>query len=107
MLESIEQAGYRAGTDITIGLDVASTEFWREGQYHLEAEGRKISLNDLIMLLLFQSLSNLAIMLWLRVKLIEIWNLEIGLLEQLLEKTCRVHLHRNCDRFTAVVLNIG
>ena len=42
LLESIELAGYRAGTDITIGLDVASTEFWREGQYHLEAEGQSM-----------------------------------------------------------------
>jgi enolase len=39
LLEAIEQAGYRAGEDITIGLDVASTEFYTDGKYRLEADG--------------------------------------------------------------------
>jgi len=43
ILEAIEKAGYRAGRDIYLGLDVASTEFYRNGVYELESEGRKFS----------------------------------------------------------------
>jgi enolase len=39
LMEAIEAAGYRAGEDILIGLDAASSEFYREGRYHLGAEG--------------------------------------------------------------------
>jgi enolase len=35
ILEAIEQAGYKAGTDICLGLDVASSEFYENGQYVL------------------------------------------------------------------------
>jgi enolase len=41
ILEAIEQAGYRPGRDIYLGLDVASTEFFKDGIYHLESEGRQ------------------------------------------------------------------
>jgi len=41
ILEAIEKAGYRAGKDIYLGLDVASTEFFKDGVYDLESEGRK------------------------------------------------------------------
>jgi enolase len=40
ILEAIDKAGYRAGRDVYLGLDVASSEFHRDGQYQLEAEGR-------------------------------------------------------------------
>lgn len=40
ILEAIEKTGYRVGTDVSIGLDVASSEFYRDGQYFLESEGR-------------------------------------------------------------------
>jgi enolase len=40
ILQAIETAGYVAGRDVYLGLDVASSEFYRDGQYHLEAEGR-------------------------------------------------------------------
>ena len=40
ILEAIDKAGYRAGRDICLGLDVASTEFYENGAYHLESEGR-------------------------------------------------------------------
>ncbi len=40
ILEAIDQSGYRAGHDVWLGLDVASSELHREGQYRLEAEGR-------------------------------------------------------------------
>jgi enolase 1/2/3 len=43
ILEAIEKAGYRAGRDIYLGLDVASTEFYKNGIYELESEGRKFS----------------------------------------------------------------
>ncbi|HEY0799645.1 MAG TPA: phosphopyruvate hydratase, partial [Steroidobacteraceae bacterium] len=43
ILEAIEKAGYRAGKDIYLGLDVASTEFYKDGVYDLESEGRKFS----------------------------------------------------------------
>src|SRR6478735_1209426 len=38
--EAVEKAGYRLGQEIYLGLDVASSEFFREGRYHLEGEGR-------------------------------------------------------------------
>jgi enolase len=40
ILEAIEKAGYQAGRDIQLGLDVASSEFFRDGRYHLEGENR-------------------------------------------------------------------
>jgi enolase len=43
ILEAIDKAGYRAGRDIYLGLDVASTEFFKNGVYDLESEGRKFS----------------------------------------------------------------
>ena len=43
ILEAIDKAGYKAGKDIYLGLDVASTEFYKDGVYHLESEGREFS----------------------------------------------------------------
>ena len=43
ILEAIEKAGYHAGQDIWLGLDVASSEFHRNGSYQLESEGRKFN----------------------------------------------------------------
>ena len=40
IIEAVERAGYRIGSDIYLGLDVASTEFCKDGRYVLEAEGR-------------------------------------------------------------------
>lgn len=39
ILRAIENAGYVAGQDIVLGLDCASSEFYKEGKYHLEGEG--------------------------------------------------------------------
>ncbi len=36
---AIEQAGYKVGADVLLGLDVASSEFYSQGQYKLEGEG--------------------------------------------------------------------
>jgi enolase len=46
ILEAIDKAGYRAGRDIYLGLDVASTEFYKDGAYHLESEGRHFSADE-------------------------------------------------------------
>lgn len=40
ILTAIEQAGYKAGDDICLGLDVASSEFYESGQYVLASENR-------------------------------------------------------------------
>ena len=37
-----EKAGYKAGKDFQLGLDVASTEFFKDGKYHLEGEGKTL-----------------------------------------------------------------
>jgi enolase len=46
ILEAIEKAGYRAGKDIYLGLDVASTEFYKDGVYDLASEGRKFDATE-------------------------------------------------------------
>lgn len=43
ILEAIETAGFQAGRDIWLGLDCASSEFYREGRYHLASEGRQFT----------------------------------------------------------------
>jgi enolase len=40
ILEAIEKAGFKAGKDIYLGLDAASSEFYKDGKYVLESEGR-------------------------------------------------------------------
>ena len=43
ILEAIERAGYKAGKQVFLGLDVASSEFFKNGIYSLESEGRTFS----------------------------------------------------------------
>jgi len=43
ILEAVGKAGFKAGTDVLLGLDVASSEFYRDGVYDLEGEGRKLT----------------------------------------------------------------
>ncbi|MDX2375824.1 phosphopyruvate hydratase [Microbacterium sp. LRZ72] len=38
LLKAIEKAGYTPGSDIAVGLDVAATEFYRDGAYHFEGK---------------------------------------------------------------------
>ena len=38
--EAVDNAGYRLGEDITLALDCAASEFYREGRYHLAGDGR-------------------------------------------------------------------
>jgi enolase len=40
LLAAIEEAGYLPGRDLALSLDIAATELFRDGQYHLTAEGR-------------------------------------------------------------------
>src|SRR5918994_3169252 len=43
IMKSIEQAGYKPGADMVIGLDCAATEFFKNGAYHYEGTGQKLS----------------------------------------------------------------
>jgi enolase len=43
IIEAIEKAGYKPGRDVYLGLDAASSEFYREGKYQLESEHRSFS----------------------------------------------------------------
>ncbi|MGB9577846.1 MAG: phosphopyruvate hydratase [Halothiobacillaceae bacterium] len=43
ILEAIAKAGYTAGKDIFIGIDVASSEFYKDGKYVLESEGKSFT----------------------------------------------------------------
>ncbi|MDD2720282.1 MAG: phosphopyruvate hydratase [Gallionella sp.] len=43
IVAGIEAAGYVPGADVAIGLDCASSEFYKDGVYHLEAEGLKLT----------------------------------------------------------------
>ncbi|MDB5360120.1 MAG: eno [Rhodospirillales bacterium] len=42
LMKAIESAGYTPGDDVVLALDVASTEFFKNGVYHLEGEGKKL-----------------------------------------------------------------
>lgn len=43
ILEAISDAGYEPGREILLGLDCASSEFYKNGMYHLESEGLQLS----------------------------------------------------------------
>ncbi len=43
ILQAIERAGFVAGEQIALGRDCAASEFYRDGQYHLEGEGLSLS----------------------------------------------------------------
>ena len=46
IIKSIEMAGYKPGKDVMIGLDVAATEFYKDGKYHIE--GQVLSSQEMI-----------------------------------------------------------
>ncbi|WP_347259732.1 phosphopyruvate hydratase [Rudaea sp.] len=48
ILEAIGKTGYQAGKDVYLGLDVASSEFYKDGAYHLEGEGKVLTPAQLI-----------------------------------------------------------
>ncbi|PCJ49524.1 MAG: phosphopyruvate hydratase [Gammaproteobacteria bacterium] len=43
IVEAVDLAGYTLGDDILLGLDVASSEIYSDGLYHLESEGRSLT----------------------------------------------------------------
>ncbi|MFB6366966.1 phosphopyruvate hydratase [Paenibacillus elgii] len=43
IITAIERAGYKPGVDVFLGMDVASTEFFKDGKYHLEGEGKSFT----------------------------------------------------------------
>ena len=43
LLQAIEKAGYTAGEQVAIGLDCAASEFYKDGKYHLDCEGLKLT----------------------------------------------------------------
>ncbi|VAX12815.1 Enolase [hydrothermal vent metagenome] len=48
ILEAIDKAGFEAGKDIFIGIDAASSEFYKDGLYDLASENRKLSASEFI-----------------------------------------------------------
>jgi enolase len=51
IIAAIERAGYKPGVDIFLGMDVASTEFFKDGKYHLEGEGKSFTPAEFVDLL--------------------------------------------------------
>lgn len=48
ILEAIERAGFVAGKDIYLGLDCASSEYYKDGAYQLESEGKSFSAAEMV-----------------------------------------------------------
>ena len=48
ILDSINNAGYKPGEDVFLALDVASSEFYKNGIYSLESENLKLSSDEFI-----------------------------------------------------------
>jgi len=48
ILQAIEKAGFKAGNDILLGADIASSEFYKDGKYNLESENRKLSSEEFV-----------------------------------------------------------
>ncbi|MBR0756865.1 phosphopyruvate hydratase [Bradyrhizobium jicamae] len=46
VMNAINKAGYKAGHDVMIGLDCASTEFFKDGKYVYEGEGKTRSISE-------------------------------------------------------------
>tara|TARA_B100001989_G_C24548067_1_gene472340 strand:+ start:1182 stop:2456 length:1275 start_codon:yes stop_codon:yes gene_type:complete len=48
IIKSIKAAGYEPEKDVVIALDAASTEFYKDGKYHLEGEGKVLSSDEMV-----------------------------------------------------------
>jgi len=46
ILIAIEKAGYKPGDDVLLAIDAAASEFCKDGQYVLEAEGKKTNIRS-------------------------------------------------------------
>jgi enolase len=51
ILTAIERAGYKPGADVFLGMDVASTELFEDGKYHLAGEGKTFTSAEFVELL--------------------------------------------------------
>ncbi len=50
ILKAIERAGYKAGEDVFIALDPATSEIYEDGKYHLKTEGRTLTSEEMVKL---------------------------------------------------------
>jgi enolase len=48
LLQAIEKAGFKAGQDISLALDPAVTELYKDGKYHLEAENKALTSEEMV-----------------------------------------------------------
>ena len=48
IIEAINRAGYKPGVDVCLGIDVAASEFYKDGKYNLVGEGRSLTTDELI-----------------------------------------------------------
>mgnify|MGYP000853090774 CR=1 FL=1 len=48
IVEAIEKAGYKPGSDIYIALDPASSEFYEDGKYNLKGEGKVLTPEEMV-----------------------------------------------------------
>ena len=48
IMEAIKAAGYKPGEDFLLTLDVAASELYRDGKYHLDSEGRSLTAKEMI-----------------------------------------------------------
>lgn len=48
IMSAVESAGFKPGDDVMLALDVASTEFFEDGQYNLKGEGQILSSDDFV-----------------------------------------------------------
>jgi enolase len=46
--KAVEKAGYKLGSEVVLALDAASTEFYKDGKYHLEGEGKILTSDELV-----------------------------------------------------------
>ena len=48
ILKAVESAGYKPGDDVLLALDCASTEFFKDGRYVMEGEGKNLTPTDMV-----------------------------------------------------------
>lgn len=48
IMEAIKKAGYEPGKDVKLAIDVAASEFYKDGKYNLVGEGRSLTTDELI-----------------------------------------------------------
>ncbi|MBP6943021.1 MAG: phosphopyruvate hydratase [Candidatus Buchananbacteria bacterium] len=51
MSEAVTKTGYKVGTDVKFGIDLASSEFYRNGVYDMQADGKKRSAAEMVAML--------------------------------------------------------